>query len=315
MIGIVGAGAFGGALAIAWGADGDVVLWGRDGEAMTRAQGARALSRLPGAHLPDRLTATADPAALGECETVVLAVPMQALSDTLARLPLSPAHAVAACKGVDLATLRGPTALIAEAWPGATPAILSGPSFAADIARGMPTALTLGCADAAACIRMQDVLSTPVLRLYRSGDVAGVELGGALKNIVAIACGAAMGAGLGESARAALMTRGMAEIGRLAQALGAAPATLSGLSGLGDLALTCASPQSRNYALGLAIGQRTDRPQATAEGVPTAEAALRLGARHGLDLPVTAAVHALVTGAAEVEDAIAALLARDLTVE
>ena len=314
-VGIVGAGAFGGGLACAWGRAGPVTLWGRDAAAMARAQATRALPRLPGAALPDAVTVTADPAALEACDTLVLAVPTQTLAAAVAALPLAPARAVAACKGVERGTLRGPTAILAERWPDTAAAILSGPSFAADLARGLPTALSLACADDAACIRMQEALSTPALRLYRTADVAGVELGGALKNVVAIACGAAIGAGLGESARAALMTRGMAEIARLAARLGARPATLSGLSGLGDLALTCASPQSRNFALGHALGAGRPPPDATAEGVPTAEAALALAAREGVELPVTAAVHALVAGAVAVEDAVRALLSRDLTTE
>lgn len=315
-IGVVGAGAFGTALAVALaGAGRRVVLWGRDEAAMAAAARHRRIARLPDAELPEGVAPTADPAALAACNTLLVAVPMQRLSDALPPLGLSPRHAVAACKGIDAASLRGPTAILAEAWPDATVAILSGPSFAADIARRLPTALTLGCADPDVAARLQAALSTPALRLYRSGDVAGVELGGALKNVVAIACGAAVGAGLGESARAALMTRGMAEMMRLAPALGARPETLMGLSGLGDLALTCASPASRNYALGHALGAGTAPPEATVEGVATAGAALRLAGRHGIDLPVTRATAALVEGRIGVEDAMRQLLGRELTEE
>ena len=315
-IGVLGAGAFGTALAVALArARRRVVLWGRDADEMARAASGRRARRLPDVTLPEAVTPTADPAALRACDPILVALPMQSLALALPPLGLSPRHAVAACKGVDAATLRGPTAIIAEAWPGATPAILSGPSFAADIARGLPTALTIACADGEAGARLQARLSTPTLRLYRSGDVAGVELGGALKNVIAIACGAAVGAGLGESARAALMTRGMAEMMRLAPALGARAATLTGLSGLGDLALTCASPASRNFALGLALGAGRPPPEATVEGAATAGAALRLAERHGIDLPVTRAVAALVSGRLDVTVAMRQLLARDLTEE
>jgi glycerol-3-phosphate dehydrogenase (NAD(P)+) len=228
--------------------------------------------------------------------------------------PLAPRWVVACCKGVELSTLRGPTAILAEAVPDAAPAILSGPSFAADIARGLPTALSLGCADDEAA-ELQHRLSTPTLRLYRTADVAGGELGGALKNVVAIACGAATGAGLGESARSALMTRGMAEMMRLAEALGARRETLMGLSGLGDLALTCASPQSRNFAHGASLGRGEAPAQATVEGVHTAVAALDLARARGVEMPVTEATAGLVAGRLTVADAMAALLRRDLTEE
>lgn len=317
MIGVLGAGAFGTALAICLARAGrNVLLWGRDAAAMERGGRTREIARLPGATLPRTAVPTGKLDRLAPCDILILAVPAQRLPDLLARIAALPArHLVAACKGVDLVSLRGPAASIAACRPAATAAILSGPSFAADIARGLPTALSLGCADEAAGRKLQAALSTPTLRLYRTTDVTGVELGGALKNVVAIACGAAIGAALGESARAALMTRGMAEIARLAASLGARPETLMGLSGLGDLALTCASPHSRNFALGHALGAGTPPPDATTEGVATADAALRLAARHGIDLPITRAVAELVAGRVTVKDAMRALLDRDLTEE
>ncbi|MGB3407411.1 MAG: NAD(P)H-dependent glycerol-3-phosphate dehydrogenase, partial [Jannaschia sp.] len=251
-----------------------------------------------------------------DADILLLAVPMQALGAVLPDLAmLRPQHVVAACKGIDLATLRGPTDLIARAFPTAVGAILSGPSFAADIARGLPTALSLGCADETVGVHLQRHLSTPTLRLYRTTDTVGVEIGGALKNVIAIACGAVVGAGLGDSARAALMTRGMAEIMRLATAMGARRETLMGLSGLGDLALTCASPTSRNFALGMAIGRGDPRPDAITEGVATADAALRLATDRKIDLPVTQVVAGLVAGRLTVKDAMTDLLTRDLTTE
>jgi glycerol-3-phosphate dehydrogenase (NAD(P)+) len=313
-IGIIGAGAFGGALAVTFARAGaEVVLWGREG--MEAAARDRALPRLGGVALPEGVRPTSEAGALGGCDALLLAVPTQALAPALAALPgIEAPFAVACCKGVELASLRGPTAILAEALPGAIPAILSGPSFAADIARGLPTALSLGCADARAA-DLQHLLATPGLRLYRTDDVAGVELGGALKNVVAIACGAAVGASLGESARAALMTRGMAETMRLATALGARRETLMGLSGLGDLALTCASPQSRNFAHGAALGRGEAPAQATVEGVHTARAALDLARGHGVELPVAQATAALVAGRLTVAEAMEQLLSRDLTEE
>lgn len=317
MIGVIGAGAFGTALAVALARGGENVhLWGRDDATMLIARNSRILPRLPDVQLPVGVLPTFRATDLKSCDILLLAIPMQRLAGVLADLSLRPRYAVAACKGVDANTLRGATDLVAAALPETTPAILSGPSFAADIARGLPTALSLGCANDAAGELLQTRLSTPTLRLYRTTDVAGVELGGALKNVIAIACGAAIGAGLGESARAALMTRGMAEMLRLAPAMGARPQTLMGLSGLGDLALTCASPQSRNFALGHAIGTGMQRPTATTtEGTATAQAALRLAERHDIDLPITRAVTALVAGRASVKDAMADLLDRDLTAE
>ncbi|WP_298429587.1 NAD(P)H-dependent glycerol-3-phosphate dehydrogenase [uncultured Jannaschia sp.] len=315
-VGIVGAGAFGTALAVALArADTPVHLWGRDRAILSGSARTRRMPRLPGVTLPAPIMPTADATDLAACETVLMAVPMQTLGAVLADLPLRPAHLVAACKGVDLATGRGATATLRDMRPDAVPAILSGPSFAADIAQGLPTALVLGCADDAVGAMLQARLATPVLRVYRSTDTIGVELGGALKNVVAIACGAAIGAGLGDSARAALMTRGMAEMMRLAAAMGARTETLMGLSGLGDLALTCASPQSRNFALGHAIGAGSVRPDATTEGVATARAALDLAACHDIDLPVTRATAGLVAGDLTVENAMHALLSRDLRSE
>ncbi|MEM9794921.1 MAG: NAD(P)H-dependent glycerol-3-phosphate dehydrogenase [Pseudomonadota bacterium] len=313
MIGVVGAGAFGTALAVAWGRSArEVVLWGRNAEAMAEAATRRRLSRLPDIRLPASVCPTSAPSDLGGCDLLVVAVPMQRLSEVLDALPrLQPTDAVAACKGIDLDSLRGPTAILSEALPAARASILSGPSFARDIAQGLPTALSLGGGDAG----LQANLSTPALRLYRTDDTRGVELGGALKNVIAIACGAAIGAGLGESARAALMTRGMAEMMRLATALGARRETLMGLSGLGDLALTCASPKSRNFTLGHALGQGRPAPDATTEGKATARAALRLAEANGIDMPVTRAVGGLVAGTLSVKDAIDSLLARELRTE
>ncbi len=318
MITVCGAGAFGTALAVSLAQNGPVTLWARDAghsaEMRATRQNAR---RLPGIDLPEAIILTTGPLAAGT-GACLLAIPMQRLGGflddfgaALANRPL-----VACCKGVDLATGLGPTGLIAQACPGSTAAILTGPSFARDIALGLPTALTLACADEAACKALQAALTTPNLRLYRTSDTIGAELGGALKNVIAIACGAVMGAGLGESARAALMTRGFAEMNRLARALGAQPDTLAGLSGFGDLALTCTSDQSRNYRFGLSIGKGTAfDPSITVEGAATARAVLMRAQTLKIEMPITHAVTALVNGELRVDQAMDMLLSRPLKEE
>lgn len=315
MIGVIGAGAFGTALAVALAREGRALtLWARDAGAFA----GRGTARLPGVILPENVSVTADLADLAGARTILLALPMQALGGFLSdRGPMLDGRAlVACCKGVDLATLRGPTALIAAACPSAVPAILTGPSFAADIARGLPTALTLACAEDAVGEAVQRRLSTGTLRLYRSTDVTGAELGGALKNVVAIAAGVVIGAGLGDSARAALMTRGYAEMLRLALALGARAETLAGLSGLGDLVLTCTSAQSRNFRFGQALGAGAAfDPGVTVEGAATAKAVTALAAERGLDMPITAMVAALIAGRITQTEAIQALLSRPLKQE
>ena len=318
-IAVAGAGAFGTALAITLArAGGDVVLWGRDAGAMAEAARSRHLPRLPDVALPEALALTGDAGALAAADVVLLAVPAQTLAGFLHdhRAALAGKPLVACCKGIDLASLTGPTGVIAAALPDATPAILTGPSFADDIARGLPTALTLACASDATGAALQRLLSTPTLRLYRTTDTTGAELGGALKNVMAIACGACIGAGLGDSARAALMTRGFAEIVRLGTRLGAEAETLMGLSGLGDLALTCTSAQSCNYRYGLALGRgEAFDAGLTVEGAATAQAAARLAERIGVDLPVTRAVEGLVAGRITVAEALNALLSRPLKEE
>lgn len=317
-ISVLGAGAFGTALAISLSANGPVTLWARDADAARSMQTARENSRrLPGARLPDGLGVTADLATALAADTLLLAMPMQQIGGFLSahKAALTGKSLVACAKGIDLSTGEGPTALIADLVPGATSAILTGPSFAADIARGLPTALTLACAEADAGRALQHALSTPTLRLYRTTDTAGAELGGALKNVVAIAAGVCIGAGLGESARAATITRGFAEMTRLAAAMGARPETLMGLSGLGDLTLTCTSAQSRNFRAGLALGAGEPLPQETTEGLATAQATLPLAERLNTDVPLTRMVAALALGRITTDNAITALLARPLKEE
>ena len=318
MILICGAGAFGTALAVTLAQNGPVTLWARDAAHAAEMQATRENARrLPGIALPDSVTVTSGPVPKGDTPCL-LAMPMQTLGGFLSEHASSLAYRplVACCKGMDLSTGLGPTGLIARSCPTATPAILTGPSFARDIALGLPTALTLACVDNGTGHSLQRALTTPTLRLYRSTDTLGAELGGALKNVIAIACGVAIGAGLGESARAALMTRGFAEMNRLAAALGAQPQTLAGLSGFGDLALTCCSDQSRNYRYGLSIGQGAPfDPTITVEGAATARAVLARAQALGLDMPITHAVTALVTGELRVAQAMDMLLSRPLKEE
>ncbi|KUF10192.1 NAD(P)H-dependent glycerol-3-phosphate dehydrogenase [Pseudoponticoccus marisrubri] len=316
-VAILGGGAFGTALAIALAGSGPVTLWARDAEACRQMAQTRRAPRLPDIPLPDVITVEPDLARAAAQDTLLLAVPMQALSGLLAALPETRGKAlVACCKGLDLASLTGPSKVIATRCPEAVPAVLTGPSFAADIARGLPTALTLACADAARGEALQHALSTQSLRLYRSTDSTGAELGGALKNVIAIACGAAIGAGLGDSARAAVMTRGFAEMTRLAAELGGRPETLAGLSGLGDLALTCGSELSRNYRYGLALGRgESFDPAVTVEGAATARAVAQLAERRDLPMPVCAAVARVTMGELTVPQALESLLARPLRQE
>ncbi|HMS93795.1 MAG TPA: NAD(P)H-dependent glycerol-3-phosphate dehydrogenase [Tabrizicola sp.] len=318
MIGIVGAGAFGTALAVALAKGGrEVRLWARDPSRVREIQKTRRNeAALPGVPLPEGVTAHAELQDVCGGQALLLTTPMQSLGAVLDAFPVIDTRQplVACCKGVDLALLQGPVALILGRRPGAQAAILTGPSFAADIARGLPTALTLAKAGEGA--GLQELLSTPTLRLYRTDDVKGAELGGALKNVIAIGAGTVIGAGLGDSARAALMTRGYAEMVRLAMVLGARAETLAGLSGFGDLVLTCTSAQSRNFRYGLALGKgEVFDPAVTVEGVATARAVVALAGKLGIEMPVTAMVDALAQGQTHVKDAIGLLMTRPLKQE
>lgn len=313
-IGVIGAGAFGTALAIAQALAGrQVTLWARNPEqAAEMARLRENRTRLPGVPLPEGLAVTSDFMKAAAAPVVLLALPTQTLRRMLEAhgAALAGRMLVACSKGVELGTGLLPAQIVAEMVPQAGTAVLTGPSFAIDIARGKPTALTLATA-AAGAETLQEALSTRNLRLYLSDDPVGAQLGGALKNVVAIAAGITMGAGLGESARAALMTRGFAEITRFAESHDAQAATLWGLSGFGDLVLTCTSEKSRNFRHGLAIGagQAPDASQ-TVEGVMTAHA-MAAGNDHDA-LPVTCMVSALLNGQVALPEAIERLLTRPL---
>ena len=318
-IGIIGAGAFGTALGVALADSGTAVtLWARDAGTAAAIRRDRQNPRLPGAMLPDNVAICATLDTVLDHAVLLAAIPAQTLRGFLAThaAALSGKIIIACCKGIDLTTLTGPVATINATVADATGAILTGPSFAADIARSMPTALTLACADDDTGAALQALLATPALRLYRTTDTVGAELGGALKNVIAIAAGACIGAGFGESARAALITRGFAEMQRLALALGARAETLAGLSGFGDLVLTCTSEQSRNYRYGLALG-RGDvfDPATTVEGAATDIAVSDLAQSRKIDLPISQAVTAIVGAELTVTDAMQALLSRPLKEE
>lgn len=316
---VAGSGAFGTALAIAMAADGNrVILWARDPQAAADMQVKRCNSAyLPGITFPPNLEVSAQRDAFASGDVILLAVPTQSLRSMVQKhhAVLRGKTCVLCCKGVEKDTGLLPSQTLVELLPDANIAVLTGPGFAAEIARGLPTALTLATSgpDASA---LQALLSTQTLRLYLSADPVGAQLGGALKNVIAIASGIAIGAGLGESARAAVMTRGYAEMLRLAVNLGADPATLAGLSGLGDLALTCTSMQSRNFSLGFELGRGGGITSGTTfEGVATARATMTLAKRRGVEMPLTGIVTAVLEKGLTISDAVKALLSRPLKAE
>lgn len=310
-ISVLGGGAFGTSLAIALARDGeDITLWCRDAAAAKQMQHTRQTgARLPGIRLPDSLNATSDDAAFG-ADICLIAVPTQTLAGFADQLPDKRQALVACCKGIDRQTGLGPVATLCKARPKADAAILTGPSFAADIARGLPTALILAT-EVANGEQLQQALTRPALRLYRSSDVIGAEMGGALKNVIALAAGIAIGAGLGDSARASVIARGFSELGRFATAKGAQLETIQGLSGLGDLVLTCTSEKSRNFMAGVTLGKGDMAAEdITVEGLATAPAVAREADTLGLDLPLIQAVTAVVEGKLDIGRAIETLMAR-----
>ncbi|UPY36646.1 NAD(P)H-dependent glycerol-3-phosphate dehydrogenase [Sediminicoccus sp. KRV36] len=319
---IYGAGAWGTALAIHAARLGHgVTLWARDAGRAAEMQRARVNTRLlPGAAFPDGLRVTHDlaPAAAG---LGILAIPMQPLREVLAAMPRGLPPLLLVCKGLEADTLRLPLEVLAEARPDLAGGILSGPNFAHEVAAGLPAASVVAARDPALCELAQAMLSGGALRLYASEDVLGVQLGGAAKNVLAIAAGISTGAGLGENARAALITRGLAELSRLVTGLGGKPETAAGLSGLGDLILTAMGSSSRNASLGFALGRGMGLAQALAgragvtEGIATAPALLERARAAGVELPICAAVVAMLQGRLDVQGALAALMTRPLRPE
>jgi glycerol-3-phosphate dehydrogenase (NAD(P)+) len=326
---VVGAGAWGTALAIqAARAGARVRLWARDPSRAAEIALQRETPRLPGMRLPDQVTIIPDLSHV--TGIVLLAVPMQHQRGVLTRLPSGTAPLVVCAKGIETGTRLLPLEVVEALHPGAPAAVLTGPNFAQEIAAGLPSAAVVAAADPALRDRVIGTLSTRTFRLYGNDDPVGAQVGGAAKNVIAIAAGAVIGAGLGENARAALITRGLAELARLAVALGGQADTVMGLSGLGDLLLTCTGPASRNYSLGLALGRGEKLPDALAarsavtEGVATAPALVARAVAPGspgqtrglsapaVDIPICTAVASLLEGRITLGQAMANLLARPL---
>jgi glycerol-3-phosphate dehydrogenase (NAD(P)+) len=324
-IGIIGGGAWGTALGQILARSGrTVTVWAHEAATVAAIERRENTLYLPGVALDPRLAATGDLAAAAACEALLLVVPAQHLRAVAARLApvLPPKVPVVICtKGIEASTGALMTELVAETIAAAPRAVLSGPTFAAEVARGLPTAVTLATEDAALGQARIAALGSRTFRPYLSDDPVGAEIGGAIKNVLAIACGVVMGRGLGENARAAVITRGLAEMVRLAQAKGGRAVTLMGLSGLGDLVLTCTGAQSRNYSLGVAIGQGQSlaaierERRSIAEGVMSAPAAVALAARVGVELPIAAAVDAILHRGAAIDGVIETLLTRPFRAE
>lgn len=323
-IGVIGAGAWGTALANAVAETGQrVLLWGRDPDHMAALAASRTNERyLPGVALHADVQPVASLIEAASARLLLLVVPTQALRgvcEALALLVAPGVPLVVCAKGIERNTGLFASEIAADLVPQAPVAVLSGPSFAADVARGLPTAVTLAARREDMAEALAQVLSTQSLRIYHSTDLRGVEIGGAAKNVLAIAAGVVIGLGLGESARAALIARGFAELSRFARANGGRPETLMGLSGLGDLVLTCGSAKSRNFAYGLALGEGLPPAQASggklAEGAFTAAALREMAVARGVDMPIVAAVDDVIAGRLGVRDAASALMARPVKAE
>ena len=337
-ISVLGGGAWGTALAQTCARAGrDVTLWEFDaGNAqhlaeqreggVQRAHVAVAEQResrfLPGVRLEDTIAVTRDLKNAAAADAILLVVPAQAMRSVL--IALTPAlkegtPLIACAKGIEHGTHKFMTEIIAEHAPGALPAILSGPSFASDVARGLPTAVTIAAADAQVAAALAQAMNSGTFRPYHSTDVRGVEIGGAAKNVLAIASGIVAGRGLGASASAALTTRGFAELMRFGKAYGARPATLMGLSGLGDLILTCSTAQSRNFSFGVALGKGEPVTSAAhgklAEGAFTAPVLLEMARAKNVDMPISEAIAAVLAGELSVDAAIDSLLTRPIKAE
>jgi glycerol-3-phosphate dehydrogenase (NAD(P)+) len=318
-IGVIGGGAWGTALAQTCARAGrSVILWEYDAGNAAHLAEKRESKFLPGVTLHDAVAVTGDLAQLAKSEAVLLVVPAQAIRATLAALApvIAPGTPLIACaKGIEHGTQKFMTEIIVECAPKALPAILSGPSFAADVARGLPTAVTVAAADADVAETLAHAMNSGTFRPYHSTDVRGVELGGATKNVLAIAAGIVSGRGLGASALAAMTTRGFAELVRFGRACGAKTETMMGLSGLGDLILTCGTPQSRNFSYGVALGRGEAPSGKLAEGAFTAPVLLEMARVKGIDMPISAAVAAVLAGELTVDAAIESLLTRPLKAE
>jgi glycerol-3-phosphate dehydrogenase (NAD(P)+) len=319
-VAVIGAGAWGTALAtVAARAGRAVTLYARDASHAQRIAASRENPRLPGIKLAAEIAVTHDLAAASGADIVLIATPAQHLRgavNAIAGHLRDATPVIASAKGIEHGTHRFMTEVISESAPHARPAILSGPSFADDVARGLPTAVTLAAKDEVLASKLVQALGSATFRPYHTSDVRGVEIGGAAKNVLAIAAGIVVGRKLGASAQAALTTRGFSELARFGRALGARAETMVGLSGLGDLILTCSSPQSRNFALGLALGRGEPKPAGKlAEGEFTAPVLIELAASQRIELPVSMAVAAILSGKLTIDAAIEGLLTRPFKAE
>ncbi len=321
---VIGAGAFGTALAavIALTGRSDVTLVGRNAGLMADLAADRMHdTALPGIELPDSLRFSAEPDAVSNAGIVLFAMPSQAQADAARHYGpylAKDAIVVTCAKGIDKVSGDLLTDMLERELPEHAIAVLSGPGFAADIARGLPTAMAIAAADMAVAERLAQAISGPTFRLYASDDRIGVQLGGALKNVLAIACGIVEGRGIGDSARAALISRGLAEMSRFVAAKGGKAETVRGLSGLGDLVLTATSHQSRNLRFGIALGEgKAADPThgALVEGAYAASIAARLAHELGVDMPITDAVSAIIDGKLDIATAIGQLMTRPITTE
>lgn len=319
---VIGGGAWGTALAQVAARDGEpVTLWAREDDvtASINTRHENALF-LPGIPLAASIRATGDLTGLGDAEALLVVVPAQFLRSVLVQAPVAGRPLILCAKGIEAGTQKLVVEVARELHPDAPVAVLSGPTFAHEVARGLPTAVTLACEDDALRDRLAERLAGPAFRTYGSPDVTGAEIGGAVKNVLAIACGVVEGAGLGLNARAALIARGFAEMTRFGVARGGRPETLAGLSGLGDLVLTCSSTNSRNFSLGVGLGQGKSAAEllgdrrTVAEGAATAPVLREAAKAAGVDMPVTQAVCALLKGT-PVGQVVDALLSRPLREE
>lgn len=324
---VFGAGAWGTALAVAFAAQHKVTLWGRDRRQLAELQSARCNSRyLPNISFPPALEVSADfEAAASNAELHLVVTPLAGLRPTVRALRLASAGTplIWACKGLESGTGKLPHDIVAEEIGNyASCGVLTGPSFAAEVGAGLPTAVTLASGDIEFARQWAKVLHQPRLRIYANADLVGAELGGGIKNVIAIAAGVSDGLGFGLNARAALITRGLAETARLATALGGHAETLMGLAGMGDLILTCTGDLSRNRRVGLALAKGKSLTTIladlghVAEGVPTAREAVRLANQHGVEMPICAAVDLLLhAGNVGPREAVERLLSREPKVE
>ncbi|MFH1342111.1 MAG: NAD(P)H-dependent glycerol-3-phosphate dehydrogenase [Pseudomonadota bacterium] len=319
-VSVIGAGAWGTALAaVAARAGREVVLYARNPEIAAEIADSRSNPKLSGVRLDSRVIITSDIAHGARADIILIATPAQHLREAVTALAPHLADGVpvvATAKGIERGTHQFMTEVISEAAPTAVAAILSGPSFADDVARGLPTAVTLAARDETLAAELAQALGSSTFRPYHTSDVRGVEIGGAAKNVLAIAAGIVVGRKLGASAQAALTTRGFSELVRLGRACGARSETMAGLSGLGDLILSCSSAQSRNFALGVALGRGEPRPSdKLAEGEFTAPVMIELAASQNVDMPVSSAVAAILGGTATIDEAIESLLTRPFKAE